>query len=72
MSKTTKIYCDCCGNELTEGIELNECLFFTIITERTKSRADYCYECGSRLCSVMNKEISKICKEKGIKFHKFY
>ena len=40
MSRVVKTYCNCCGNELTEGIGLNTCLFFTIITA-TKGRVDY-------------------------------
>lgn len=65
MSRVTKIYCNCCGNELTEGMGLNHCLFFTIITA-TKNRTDYCYECGDRIVSKMNEELNKIRKEKGI------
>ena len=66
MSRVTKTYCNCCGNELTEGIGLNTCLFFTIITV-TKGRIDYCYECGDRIAAKMNEELDKIRKEKGIK-----
>lgn len=71
MSRVTKTYCNCCGNELTEGLEMNTCLFFTIIPATTKSRIDYCYECGERILDKANKEIDKIRKEKGIKLDTF-
>ena len=67
MSRITKIYCNCCGNELTDGIGLNHSLFFTIITAKAKGRVDYCYECGDRIAAKMNEELDKIRKENGIK-----
>lgn len=66
MSRVTKTYCDCCGNELTEGLELNTCLFFTLITAKAKRRTDYCYDCGNRMLGKMIEEFDKIRKEKGI------
>ena len=66
MSRITRIYCNCCGNELTEGLSLNTCLFFTLITAKTKGRVDYCYECGERILGKANEEFDKIRKEKRI------
>ena len=68
MSRVTKIYCNCCGNELTGGMGLDHSLFFTIITTKPNGRIDYCYECGDRIAAKMNEELDKIRKEKGIKF----
>lgn len=71
MNEDTKTYCNCCGNELTEGDKLNTCLYFTIITAKAKGRANYCCECGIRILIKANEELEKIRKEKGIKLDSF-
>ena len=60
MSKTVKVFCDCCGNELNGGIELQNNLFLTIIASKSKIRTDYCYVCGEKIAEAMRDEIRKI------------